>query len=382
MEKLVSTILDGAMGDGHWNRALDAICREIGAAGGVIQADDADHKRRHIYGLSQFFREGEGAVAVDNYMRGEDRGDEEGYRALASITANKMVLEKMIYGVKTNADMPVSDHRTLLESIGHGTRSAAVLNPAGPWYDLIALTFPTEEAGERSLSHPSIPLVLGLVSKTIELQRIMSTLRQRYSAALAALDHLGLGVVLANSNAEILLINNEAQRILDARDGLSANTKRQLVAAGDVNARLQTAIRTAITEPATHQGPTASPINILRPSAAYDFLISVSPLRDTAAELEPNLQAAFVMIVDPARSGSLDASGLALLGRLTSAESDVATHLVSGRSVQEIASLRETSPLTVRGQIKSVGSKLRCRSQSDIIRLAAVTRLPIIDDEA
>jgi DNA-binding NarL/FixJ family response regulator len=96
--------------------------------------------------------------------------------------------------------------------------------------------------------------------------------------------------------------------------------------------------------------------------------------------LEPGLQVAFILIVDPARSEALDASGLTLLGKLTNAESDIANHLVSGRSIQEIAQHRETSDLTVRTQVKAVAAKLRCHSQADIIRLAAITRLPMIKE--
>ena len=55
--------------------------------------------------------------------------------------------------------------------------------------------------------------------------------------------------------------------------------------------------------------------------------------------------------------------------RLTVAEQGVVRSLVEGKNVKEIALLRDTSEGTVRGQLKSILSKMNARSQSEIIRL-------------
>ncbi|MEP3299727.1 MAG: LuxR C-terminal-related transcriptional regulator [Pseudoruegeria sp.] len=54
---------------------------------------------------------------------------------------------------------------------------------------------------------------------------------------------------------------------------------------------------------------------------------------------------------------------------LTIAEQGVVRSLVEGRNVKEIAGIRGTSEGTVRGQLKSILSKMNARSQSEIIRL-------------
>jgi pimeloyl-ACP methyl ester carboxylesterase/DNA-binding CsgD family transcriptional regulator/PAS domain-containing protein len=56
---------------------------------------------------------------------------------------------------------------------------------------------------------------------------------------------------------------------------------------------------------------------------------------------------------------------------LTDAECDIARALVAGRSLREIARLRNTRELTVRTQAKTLLRKVDVRSQSDLIRLAA-----------
>ena len=65
---------------------------------------------------------------------------------------------------------------------------------------------------------------------------------------------------------------------------------------------------------------------------------------------------------------------------LTTAEQGVVQLLVEGRYVKEIAELRGTSEGTVRGQLKSILSKMNARSQSEIIRLVVylqeVSKMP------
>ncbi len=59
---------------------------------------------------------------------------------------------------------------------------------------------------------------------------------------------------------------------------------------------------------------------------------------------------------------------------LTSAEQGIVRALVEGRSAKEISADRGTSEGTVRGQIKTVLSKMNARTQSEIIRLVMTLR--------
>ncbi len=55
---------------------------------------------------------------------------------------------------------------------------------------------------------------------------------------------------------------------------------------------------------------------------------------------------------------------------LSSAESDVARHVLAGRSNSEIAALRRCSTRTVANQVASVFRKLRVRSRLELVALA------------
>lgn len=120
-------------------------------------------------------------------------------------------------------------------------------------------------------------------------------------------------------------------------------------------------------------------LSAARPSGAYDFLVSVRPLSDSQAELEAGLKCAFVTVIDPDRKNILSAEGIATLGQLSDAESAVVDLLIQGFRPAEVADQRDVSLNTIKTQLRTISQKLRCSSQSDIIRISANTRMPIGD---
>jgi len=95
--------------------------------------------------------------------------------------------------------------------------------------------------------------------------------------------------------------------------------------------------------------------------------------------IEAGLKCAFVTVIDPSRKKPLSSEGLTALGHLTTAESAIVQFLVEGHRPSDIAERRDVSVNTIKSQLKDVSRKLRCKSQSDIIRVAAATRLPLED---
>jgi len=63
--------------------------------------------------------------------------------------------------------------------------------------------------------------------------------------------------------------------------------------------------------------------------------------------------------------------------QLSEAENSVVDLLVQGLRPVDVAERRDVSLNTIKTQLKVVLQKLRCSTQSDIIRVAAATRVPI-----
>ena len=55
-----------------------------------------------------------------------------------------------------------------------------------------------------------------------------------------------------------------------------------------------------------------------------------------------------------------------------SAEAAVLAGLAAGHSVEEVATLRQSSVLTVRKQVASLLSKMECSRQAELVRLASL----------
>jgi len=377
MENLVSSILHCASSGTKWDPALDEMCETFGAKTAALQGADPDHLRRDLLGLGRFFREDAPELPA-LYARGDDVGDEKAFELLSSLAPDKFVTEYGLYGLSKRTDLPDSSFRNMVAERGLLCRTMAVLNPTGPWFDVLVLFFDSDSGEQAFLQREDVGFVTRLMSQAMALQRVLDSLRLRFSAALTVLDHLGLGVFLVNSNREVLLSNREGDRLLEEGSALRLNRQRRLCsldarADGQLGKMVEDVVGTANGTRRSNGGRFA----IERSNELFDLLISVAPLKDSESELEPDLRCAFVLAIDPARSGVLDATGIALLGNLTPAETEVANSLVSGFRVNEIAEIRDTSPVTVRDQVKAISSKLRCTSQADIIRLAAATRLPI-----
>jgi DNA-binding CsgD family transcriptional regulator len=181
---------------------------------------------------------------------------------------------------------------------------------------------------------------------------------------------------LVTETGDVILSNTEAQRIFDLSDGLGVGRDNRLSCDDpDSSTKLQAlasaagAAATAPSEPAI--------LTIPRPSGQFGFVVSTGTIHDRLAELETGLACGFIVLIDPSRPTPLDVRGAAALGKLTPAETEIASALVAGLSVTQIAENRETSLHTIRTQLKTLSAKLRCNSQADIIRLAAATRLPL-----
>lgn len=98
--------------------------------------------------------------------------------------------------------------------------------------------------------------------------------------------------------------------------------------------------------------------------------IDISPAPET---LSPG--GGHMMLVRMRRKSAFampDVSRLESVFALTRAEAAVLAGLAAGHSVEEVATLRQASVLTVRKQVASLLSKMECHRQSELVRLACL----------
>ena len=380
MKHLINSILESAQDQKGWEHVLDLFVEETGVTSACIFGVHRFSDTRMGFYYSKYIRDTAPKEFLSRLEAGDDQGDHAAYIWLLSNPPHQFRSELELYQVANEEDMPPSYVRSESKKMGMPYRAAVALNKTGPWLDgLFTQSTDVNIATSLSRWEPTTTIV-PLISQSLTLGRMFSELKQRYKAALTALDHLGIGVFLLDYRGNLVEKNAAAHVILDQADGISLSASGQLQVSDDATNR---ALGSMIFEHTGFlAGEKASARNMLavpRRSGKYDYLISVRPLIDGEGELQTGMNGLFITAIDPERKGILSAQGLAALGQLTPSETDVATALVRGLKIADISRQREVEENTVRMQVKALLQKLRCRSQSDIIRVAAATKLPFVD---
>lgn len=378
MRDLFELILRSATSPDLIEDALDAFCMEfgVGSSSLLFVRDFSTHGLSASWGGK--LRNGEATKSRELFESGGDIDDQVIYRAQIQKPSMRFFSEVEILDLKDQKHLPPSAIREMLAKEGLGHRFGARLNSQGPWADIMSFHALDRTQTKDALKDRRVDLVLPLFSHSITMGRMFSELRSRYGAALTVLDRLGLGVFIVSKENEVIEKNREAKRILSLGDGIKIDRYGKLVAHDtETSASILKAISGSFSVFESESKAPEQTINLKRPSEDLDFLATVCPLFDHRAELEIDLRCVFVLVIDPSRPNPLSVDGLVQLGRLSPKERELAELLVRGHRLSEAADRRGVSIETVRNQFKSIAAKLRCSSQSDVIRIAAATRLPL-----
>lgn len=362
----------------QWDYALDEFNTAFGISASCMFSIHEFEENRADFTWSRFFRN-KRHDGVEAFMQaGADADDRPAYKNLFRFPPQTFYTEMVTFGVADYADLPPSKVRDLTERWGFVMRTAAAVNSNGPWVDTLLCQHRDCDQWQKLLANRDVQIAFPILANALSLGRTVRALRSRFNAALSVLDALGLGVFLIDARHNVIDLNDAAQHILDAADGIRLNSKRQMMLSTheeEQELRALTDAANGLLKGEVNQHETV--MSVRRQSGRYDYLISVQPLNDAAAELEVGLRCAFVTVIDPGKDGALSIDGLTALGKLTPTEADIVRLLVEGRRLREIAERRNVSINTIKTQLKDVVQKLRCSTQSDVIRMAAATRVPV-----
>lgn len=374
---IVTNLLDAPLRPEGFHDVSDALATRFDAISAAVLVTDPAHAERSIPFASQFLREDTAGIRAQ-YLAGKDDDDAAAYMILMQKPRGKLFSEREIYGAAAG-DMPPSSFRTFIfENAGIRHRWAMHLNAYVDRSDILTFQLPDRNPALSSEDVRIIERLSPLIAKSLRLHRVFDALHARFGAMLGALDRLGLGVLLLAEEGEIILSNSAADMVLEAHDGLSCDRARRL-RADDPAASMALASAIAATwATARRQGWTADRlVAVARRSGAAPYLMTLGPLVDGAGEFERGFGCAIAFIVDPGGATPLSVEGLRFAGGLTEAETAVCALLVEGLAPAEIAARRGVSPLTVKAQTRAIMGKLRCGTRADLVRLAAMTRLPL-----
>jgi DNA-binding CsgD family transcriptional regulator len=201
------------------------------------------------------------------------------------------------------------------------------------------------------------------------------TRRRMSSLALLALDQLGAGVIVIGNCGLVIEMNRAAEAIVHVEDGL-------LVREGLFCARrvFETAKLAKLIAGATEakSRPAARRMLIERSGGLPPYLLTVMPLR---SDLVNRGGLAMIVVVDPARHCPSE-KDLAEFFGLSPAETRVATALMIGKRLSDIADEASVQITTVRTQLRSILRKVGVKRQFDLVRMLSGTGLGSISFSA
>jgi len=175
-------------------------------------------------------------------------------------------------------------------------------------------------------------------------------------ALLTSLRFLDLGVLLLDRSRRVCFANSEAMSLLKTGDGLVVHGD-ELTADGPGASELEAAWRGVM------RGGKPRLLCVPRRSGRHCYQLALIPC---VVDSEVWVTA---YVADPASDLPNVGPILASLWGLTSAESSVASLIVGGHDLTQIADARGVTHTTVRHQLRRIFDKTGARRQVDLVRL-------------
>jgi DNA-binding CsgD family transcriptional regulator len=200
------------------------------------------------------------------------------------------------------------------------------------------------------------------------LQRAVRALRRLESAGSErallrdVVDRLGSGLVIVGQSGRVLMTNQTADRMLQARDGLSVRDGRLHAANAADRERLWAALDEVMV-----QGRETS-VSLPRPSGSPPLTMLAVPIETPDKMGSGELEVAVLFIQDPLDAPPLAPADLQVMFGLTAGQAELAALLARGHALDEISGRLGLTLNTVRTRVKQVFERTGTSSQTELVR--------------
>lgn len=204
--------------------------------------------------------------------------------------------------------------------------------------------------------------------------------RSERETLVGLLDVLPTGVILLDTEGEVLQTNRRAAELLRADDGLGLEGAFLRAANPIVTRALQRIVTRATTAGSDETHEAGNVLLLPRPSGQRRLEVLVVSIDSDAARLfAPTCPAAVVFVGDPERGPVLHGDKLRKCYDLTQVEARVALDLAQGETIREIAGRLGVKTNTVRWHVKQILAKTGTRRQAELVRLLLISPLALIE---
>ena len=374
---LISRIYDLPLQPDNWLDVLDEFAPTMNAAGASVLVFDPINAEYHVSVVTSNYSAYEPFI-LEDFNNRFGAAEKEGYIKMAADPKRRFISDMEGLGIdslKQHSELPVV--RWLNENFNVRHRAASCLNLQRIWTDLMAVQFANDRGPITDAEKEIGTFFLYHFAKSIELGRSFGVLKSRFGGVLSVLDRFHMGIFVLSPNGSVVVKNAEAERILDAGDGLSISHDGRLHPSNDdERSELKNIITRAISTAQAEDNRAEQLMVIARNSGNDPYLVEVVPIRDHG-EIETEFKGCIVFVIDPNKTDMVSTEGMQTLYQLTGAESEICKLIAQGLETSHMAESKNITGETVRSHIKKILQKTGVNNRSQLVRLALTVNLPI-----
>jgi len=236
----------------------------------------------------------------------------------------------------------------------------------------LAVHYPRRARTPSKRALELIALLMPHLSQALRFHQRWRDLELAERAATRALEETATGFVFLDGRGKVLRTNARAEQILRIGDGLLKRDGRLHAALAADDRALQAAIgRIAQTAVGGGLLP-GTTVSVRRGPGRLPCVVALLPVSGDGTIFARHGAAIVVLISDPSWNPALSSLRLQHTFGWTPAEAEVASALLAGGRVREIAERRGVGTETVRTQLKSLFRKAGVSSQAELVKMLAV----------
>lgn len=205
------------------------------------------------------------------------------------------------------------------------------------------------------------------LERSVQISQRFANLKLQAAASAELVQRLPFGVILLGMDGRVIFMNQAAERIIAAADGLAVAEQRLCALRRTDDAPLQRLMAEAIGMAVSFSA--GGSLSVPRRSGKRSYSLLVTPLPREAIGFASEHPAAAVIITDPEQPQALPEDTLRRLYGLTRTEALLAGLLVSGLNLKQAAVQMNIATKTVRLHLEHIFAKTQVHRQADLIKL-------------
>ncbi|MGO4129338.1 helix-turn-helix transcriptional regulator [Inquilinus sp. YAF38] len=367
--RTVQRIYDAAMEPEEWPQCLDAVRDLVGGSHAVFTMNGLDGVQ----------------LSTCSRMDARQHGDRCDQILHSDFWAEQMQRFPAGAARTQSSLVPVQDYertdfyQQLIRPIGGGLAAVAVPWRGSSGWSAVRICRPLDERDFGAEELNRLQALVPHLAKAGKLNRRLAGIDPRATGALAAIDALGLGLILLNRHGRPVYRSERAEAVIAERDGLLADAYGLATTLPAQTRALHQAIAAAMLlaggpdtadDALSHAAAVMLRIPVSRRPPNGPLILTVIPAPTPDRGTVPGEPGAVaVLISDPDRRCRIDTAGLAGAYGLTRRESDLAALIASGLGPAEAAESLGISVGTARHYLKQVFEKTETHRQAELVRL-------------